>query len=266
MGQDGDGCLKAGGTFSFRDKKAKEHAKSRRVLLCFRPSRLLACLEDKLSKSLCIEPAWIFSEAFQQRSNTEAVMVQGAVTASPLLPHPLKEGDEQRRTLIWFNGGGTRAAQMLQKQSRACEQVRLADRTKIHASATVLTETFDKIFSQIRDRCPFAVHPMKQMLRHPEVLSGGCGGITGTVELSGKLFKQLAVRSFAERLHSLALEKMFQHDVSSFKRRVRETSLLCGVNNPHDNFNQLNLLHYAGAQEPFLRITIVSAFFPLFSL
>jgi hypothetical protein len=123
MGQDGNGCFKAGGTFFFKDEKAKEHAKSRCMLLCSRPSRLLTCLEDKLSQALCIEPAWIFSEACQQRPNTEAVMVKGTVTASALLAHPLPEGDEQRRILIRFNGDGTRAAQIFQKQSRASERV-----------------------------------------------------------------------------------------------------------------------------------------------
>jgi hypothetical protein len=61
----------------------------------------------------------------QQRLNTEAVLVKGAITRSTLLSHPLSEGDEQRGILMRFTGGGqqTRAAQMVEKQPVASEQV-----------------------------------------------------------------------------------------------------------------------------------------------
>jgi hypothetical protein len=146
VSQGGNGCIQAGGAFPFTVEKAKEHAESRGALLCYPPSRLSACLQNKPPQALCIEPAWIVSETSQQRLNTETVIVKSLITGSAHLSHPLPKGDEQRGIPIRLNGGGHRtcAAQILQKQPVAFEQVQ-SDRTKTRAPATlqVLVETLN---------------------------------------------------------------------------------------------------------------------------
>jgi len=212
-GQGGNGCIQAGGAVPFTDEKAKEHAESRGTPLCYPPSRLSACLQNKPPQALCIEPAWIVSETSQQRLNTETVIVKGLITGSAHLSHPLPKGDEQRRILPLFKRGGHRtgAAQILQKQPVAFEQVQW-DRTKTWASATlqVLMETFKKVFCQIWDGYAFPLRPMKQVLRASDALLGGYPYIARPAQFFRKPLKQRALRPSAECLNSfMAPEKMF---------------------------------------------------------
>jgi hypothetical protein len=59
------------------------------------PSAGTILLQNKRSQSVCIKSAWFLSKPPKQLTNVNAVVVEGHITSTPLLAHPLTEGRQQ---------------------------------------------------------------------------------------------------------------------------------------------------------------------------
>ena len=48
-----------------------------------------------------IKPAWLLSQPPEQLANVNAIVVEGHITGTPLLAHPLTEGRQQSGIVNW---------------------------------------------------------------------------------------------------------------------------------------------------------------------
>ena len=95
MSQRGDGGIQPDRALALGDKETQEHAKCVGTILSRPPSAGTVLLQNKRSQSVCIKSAWFLSKPPKQLANVNAVVVEGHITSTPLLAHPLTERRQQ---------------------------------------------------------------------------------------------------------------------------------------------------------------------------
>src|SRR5882762_6636136 len=97
MSHGGDGGIQPDSALALGDQETQEHAKCVGTIFGRPPPARTTLFENKRSQSACIKPAWFLSNPPEQLANVNAVVVEGHITDTPLLVHPLTEGRQQSR-------------------------------------------------------------------------------------------------------------------------------------------------------------------------
>ena len=99
MSQRRDSRIQPDSALTLSDQETQEHAHRRRVILRSSASRATTFLENKFSQATAIKTAWLISYSMEQLSNVDPIVVEGHITDTALLVHPLTESRQQSRIM-----------------------------------------------------------------------------------------------------------------------------------------------------------------------
>jgi hypothetical protein len=129
MSHGGDGGIQPDGALALGDQEPQEHAKYRGAIFGRPPPTGATFLENKRSQPVGIKVAWFLSKPPEQLANVNAIGVEGHITGTPLLVHPLTEGRQQsgivNRGLDRGQGDDLGISQVGQEQARTMDHFQL---------------------------------------------------------------------------------------------------------------------------------------------
>jgi hypothetical protein len=114
----------------------------------------LTLFQDKLSQASSIKQAWIFAKLLQQVPDRQAVVVEGSITGSTILAHPLTECGEENwiwnRCLTNDSGDCAYTSQAFQEQTHTIEQLQPMSMavTRTLASVQMVIEALNQLLGQ----------------------------------------------------------------------------------------------------------------------
>jgi len=163
----------------------------------------LTGIQDKLAQFGRIKPAWIFSQAFQQIAQVEAVIIERGIAGAALLAHPATERNQKDRInddLLYASGRddigepgvSEEQTRTLPEVSPVCAAISWAP-----ASIQMPHEPLDHPFVQSGERSAFPTSPMNQVLGCSNVPPSRYLCIARLAQLLSKPFKQAAIWAVA---------------------------------------------------------------------
>jgi hypothetical protein len=91
MSESGDSRVQPGGASAVSNQEAQKRSNRRDAPLRCGPPAVLSSLQHEVPQHLCMKRGRIFSDILQQITKIKAVVVQGGIAGSALLPHPATE-------------------------------------------------------------------------------------------------------------------------------------------------------------------------------
>jgi hypothetical protein len=94
MGESGDSRIQPGGASAVSNQETQKRSNRRDAPFRRGPPALLSSLQHEFPQRLRVKRGRIVSDILQQITKIKAVVVQGGITGSALLPHPATESGQ----------------------------------------------------------------------------------------------------------------------------------------------------------------------------